>query len=118
MILYGTQRRAMGRYPFGSSTGLFGFRRAMTLARRHVFGSLSVWIQTEQNDRSHSVALLPWCRMNSGWMLSIPGALFGFRCLIADTISSFVKSPERLRSALGALPGEGHVCVGEPAVAD
>ena len=45
----------------------------------------------EQNDCSQCVALLPVCRMNSGWMLSIPGALFGFRCLIADTISSFVK---------------------------
>ena len=59
--------------------------------------------QREQNDRSHSVALLPWCRMNSGWMLSIPAALFGFRCLIADFISSLMNSPERLVSTLGAL---------------
>ena len=40
--------------------------------------------------------------MNSGWMSSIPGALPGFRCLIADTISSWLKSPDRLASALGA----------------
>ena len=59
--------------------------------------------QREQNDRSHSVALLPWCRLNSRHVLSIPAALFGFRCFIADFISSLVNSPERLESMLGAL---------------
>ena len=102
-ILYGTQSRAMGQYPFGSSSSLLGFGRAMTLARCHIFGRLDVRKQREQNDQSHSVALLPWCRMNSGRMLSIPAALFGFRCLIADFISSLVNSPERLASTLGAL---------------
>ena len=102
-ILYGTQNRAMGWYPFGSSSGLLGFGRAMTLAHCHIFRSLDVRKQREQNDRSHSVVLLHWCRMNSGWMLSIPAALFGFRCLIADFISSLVNSPERLASMLGAL---------------
>ena len=102
-ILYSTQSRVIRRYPFGSSSGLLGFGRAMTLARRHIFGSLDVRKQREKNDRSHSVALLPWCRMNSGQMLSIPAALFGFRCLIADFISSLVNSPERLASTLGTL---------------
>ena len=75
----------------------------MTLACRHIFGSLDLRKQMEQNDRSQCVAWLPWCRMNSGWMLSILGVMFSFRCLIATTISSFVKSPERLRSALSSL---------------
>ena len=42
------------------------------------------------------------CRINSGQMLSIPAALFGFRCLIANFILS-VNSPDRLASTLGAL---------------
>ena len=126
-ILYGTQSRAMGRYPFGSSSGLLGFGRAMTLARRHIFGSLDVRKQMEQNDRSHSVALLPWCRMNSWWMLSIPAALFGFRCLIADFILSLVNSPEVGVDAehpayvihfTDGLPGELLVGIEEPPVAD
>ena len=75
----------------------------MTLTRHHIFGSLDVWKQMEQNNRSQYVALLPWCRMNSRWILLIPGALFGFRCLIANTISSFVKFPDGLRSVLSAL---------------
>ena len=103
-ILYGVQSRAMGQYPFGSSSDLLGFRRAMTLARHHIFGSLDVRKQ-EQNDRSHSVALLPRCRMNSGRMLSIPAALFGFRYLIANFISSLMNSPKRLASTLGSLLG-------------
>ena len=41
-ILYGTQGRVMGQYPLGSSSGLLGFGRAMTLAHRHIFGSLDV----------------------------------------------------------------------------
>ena len=79
------------------------FGRAMTLACRHIFGSFEVRKQREQNDRSHSVALLPWCRMNSRQMLSILAALFGFRCLMANFISSLVNSPERLESMLGSL---------------
>ena len=75
----------------------------MILAHCHIFGSFDVRSQTEQNRRSHSVALLPWCKMYSGPMLSIPAALFGFRCLIADLILLLVKSSHRLASALGAL---------------
>ena len=125
-VLYGMQSRAMGRYPFGSYSSLLGFGRAMTLDRRHIFGSLDVRKQREQNDRIHSVALLPWCRMDSGWMLLIPAALFGFRCLIANFISSLVNSPERLASMLGALrrsftdglPCELLIGVEEPPIAD
>ena len=102
-ILYGTQSRAMGQYPFGSYSGLLGFKRAMTLVHHHIFGSLNMKKQREQNDRSHSVALLLWCRMNSGWMLSILAALVVFRCLIANFISPLVSSPERLASTLGTL---------------
>ena len=37
MNLLGTQRSDMGRYPLGSSSGLFGFGSAMFLARRQIF---------------------------------------------------------------------------------
>ena len=96
MILYGMQSSVMGWYAFGSSEDLFGFRRVMTLARRHTLGHLNEWRHTVQKDWSHSVALLPWCCMNSGWMLSILGVLPGLGCLIADAISLW------LTSALGA----------------
>ena len=58
---------------------------------------------TELKDCSHLVVLLLWCRMNSESILSILGVLFCSRYLMADTISSCMNSPERLRSALGAL---------------
>ena len=38
MSLYGTQRRAIGRYPLGSSSDLFGLGRAIALVRRQIFG--------------------------------------------------------------------------------
>ena len=100
MILYGTQLSLMGWYAFGSLEGLFSFRRAITLTWCHTFMSLNKGRQTVQKDQSYSIALLPWCCMNYGWILSISGALPSFRCLIADTISLWPKSPESLASAL------------------
>ena len=41
ITLYGTHKRDMGRYPLGSSSGLLGFGRAITLARRLIFG---LWV--------------------------------------------------------------------------
>ena len=84
MSLYGTQRRAIGRYPLGSSSGLFGLGRAITLERCQIFGSLDQWRHSEQKRRSHSVTFRPWCRINSGWMLSTPGDFPGLRCRITD----------------------------------
>ena len=49
-ILYGMHSRAMERYPFESSSGLLGFGRAMTLVRHHIFKSLDMRKQREQND--------------------------------------------------------------------
>ena len=45
----------------------------------------------------------PWCRMNSGWMLSGPGDFPDLSLRIADVISTSVKSLERSESADGAL---------------
>ena len=58
----------------------------MTLASHHTFRSLNELRQAMR--KVGGVALLPWCCMNSGWMLLIPGTLLGFRCLIADNIPS------------------------------
>ena len=85
MILYGTQRMAMVPYAFGSLECLFNFRMAM--AQHHTFRSMNKRRQTVWRDRSHSIALLPWSYVNYTWMFSIPGALHGFRCLIAYAIS-------------------------------
>ena len=76
----------------------------MILARCNILGILDVRRQTERKTRSHSLALSPWCRMNSGWILSTSAALFGLMHLRAVLISSVEKSPERSRSALGACP--------------
>ena len=103
ITLYGTHKRDMGRYPLGSSRGLLGFGRAITLARRHIFGSFDQWRHTEQKTRSHSSSFGPWCRMNSGWMLSGPGDFPDLSLRIADVISTSVKSLERSESADGAL---------------
>ena len=75
--------------------------RAMILALRQIFGTRNVLRHIELEVRSHSVALLPWWMINSGCMLSVSGALFGFKCFIAALISSVVNVLERLRSTLG-----------------
>ena len=74
----------------------------MILARFQILGILDARRQTERKTRSHSLALSTWCRMNSGWILSTPAALFGLIHLRVVLISSVEKSPERSRSALGA----------------
>ena len=56
--LYGTQSNEMGRYPLGSSLGLFGFGRVITLARRYIVGSFECWRPVERKERSQSVALV------------------------------------------------------------
>ena len=101
--LQGTHRRAIGRYPFGSSRGLLGLWMAITLERRQILGNLQEWRHCEQKRRSYPVAFTPWFRMNSGWMLSSPGDSPDFRCFRAVFISSGENSPERLESTLGAL---------------
>ena len=61
-------------------------------------------MKTYKEERySNLVTFLLWCSMNSGWILSIPDALFGFRCLTVDTILSCLKSSEDMRSVLGVI---------------
>ena len=59
MILYDTHSSEIGRYPLGSSVGLLGFKMAITLAWRQIFGSYEHHMQVEKNLLSHSVAFLP-----------------------------------------------------------
>ena len=70
------QSNEMGRYPLGSSLGLFGFSRAITLARYQIFASFECWRHVEGKEHSQSVPFLPWCLMYSGLILFKPGALW------------------------------------------
>ncbi|KAI9529551.1 hypothetical protein NQZ68_011261 [Dissostichus eleginoides] len=101
-ILNGTQSSEMGLYDLGSSVGLFGFGRAMTEARRQVFGSFDLRKHDEKNAQSQPDVVVLWWVTNSGWMLSRPGDLPGLNLLMASLSSSAVKSPERLESTLSA----------------
>ena len=100
-------------------SGLLGFGSAMILARRQIFWILVERRQTERKTRSHSLVLLPccrmnsapWSRMNSGWILLTPAALFGLTHLRAVLIASVEKLPERLRLALGAHRGSHTIMV-------
>ena len=60
-ILNLTQSSEMGLYELGSCAGLFGFgRRATTVARRQVFGSLDLRKHDVKNEHSQAVVFALW----------------------------------------------------------
>ena len=105
-ILNGTQSSEMGMYDLESCAGLFGFGRATTVARHHVFGSLDLRKHDVKNEHSQAVVFALWRMTNSGWMLSRPGALPDFNFLMAASSSSTVMSDDRLASAVADLESE------------
>ena len=88
-------RSEAGWYLLGSSSSLLGFGSVIIMARCQILVILDEK-QMVRKTRSNLLVLSPWCRMNSGWILLTPTALFD------ALISSVEKSPERMRSVLGA----------------
>ena len=70
--------------------------------------------QTERKTRSHSLALSPWCRINSGWILSTPAALFGLthRAVLIPSVEVSACGTSEVSHHHGAVSGESLVRIG------
>ena len=96
----------MGLYDLWPCAGLFCFRKATTLARRQVFGSLDLRKHDVKNECSQTVVFTLWRMTNPRWMLLPPGALPDLHFLMTVSSYSTVKSDVRLPSAVAALESE------------
>ena len=93
----------MGLWLLGSSLGLFGFGKAMTVALRQILGILHLSKQVDIYGHSHLVTASPACKRNTGWISSGPGALPAFIDFNASTSSSVVNGVDKFTSLLSTF---------------